>query len=173
MADPEVVETLLDSGAPQLALHGLRTKLDEHPLSAVLHRGEPRGLQGDLRALDVSLVLPMDVRRHRLKARKTGQGQNLPQTMKLDDGRYAVKALGAPPDSVGEPASMEIRIDGYVVAKAVGHGASLSAILGFFFMNARSLALSTICKSSQSFLTAVSTAVPLSGSERTVTTWGK
>jgi len=53
------------------------------------------------------------------------------------------------------------------------NGASLCVIFGFFFRKARSAASDTIWRSSQSSLTAVSTAVPRSGSDNTLTTCGK
>src|SRR5439155_337577 len=98
----------------------VRAKLDKYPFAAVLDRREPRGLQSDLRALNVGFVLPLDVRRDGLEAREPDERQDLAQTMELDYGLDAVVALGAAPGRIGQPAGVEVRIDGHVVAKALG-----------------------------------------------------
>ena len=89
-----------DGRPPKPSSHFLRAKLDEHPFTAVLHRREPMGFKGDLRALHVRLVFSLDVRHYRLKAGEAGQGQNLAQAMELDDGIDAVRARGASPGTI-------------------------------------------------------------------------
>ena len=71
--------------APSHVVDRLGAKLDEHAFAAVLHRREPLRLERDLRALDVGLVLAVDVRRHRLEAREPDERQHLAQAVELDD----------------------------------------------------------------------------------------
>ncbi len=122
MSDREVIEPLLDGRPREPTLHGLRAKLKEKPFAAVLHRGEPVGFQGDLRAFHVGLVFPVYVRRYRLEAREAGQSQDLAQPVELDDRLDAVAALGAAPSSLGQPAGVKIWIYGNVVTKSLGRG---------------------------------------------------
>ena len=75
--------------------------MNEDSLAAVLYGREPPWFQGDLRALDVGLVLPMDVRCHGFEAREAGQRQDLAQAVELDDGLNAVTALRAAPGPIG------------------------------------------------------------------------
>jgi hypothetical protein len=102
--------------------HCFRVKLDEQTFPSVFHRGKPRRFQGDLRALDVGLVLAVDIRRHRLEASEADQGEDLTQSVELDYRLDAVAALGVTPSPIGQPAGMKVGIDGHVVAKALGCG---------------------------------------------------
>src|SRR5216684_4349292 len=71
------IEALLHGGSRKPTHHCCRAKLYEQPLPAVLHRGQPRRVQGNLCTFDVSLVLPLDVRRHGLEATEANQDENL------------------------------------------------------------------------------------------------
>ena len=84
--------------------------------------GNHCGLERDLRALDVGLVLAVDVRRHGLEAREADERQDLAQAVELDHGLDAVAPLGAAPGAIGQPARVEVRIDRHVVAEALGRG---------------------------------------------------
>ena len=73
------------------------------------------------RALDVGVVLAVDVRRERLEAREPNEGENLAQSVKLDDRGDAVADCEPRRQSVlGQPARVEVGIDRHVVAKALG-----------------------------------------------------
>ena len=85
----------LTAGPLEPLLHGLGAKLDEDAFAAVLDRREPRRLERDLRALDVGLVLAVDVRRHGLEAGEADQRQDLAQPVELDDGLDPVAALAS------------------------------------------------------------------------------
>ena len=74
MAGLELVEALLDVLPVEPASHGFGARLDEDSLAAVLDRGEPSRLQGDLDALHVGLVLAVDLRRHGFEAGEADQG---------------------------------------------------------------------------------------------------
>ena len=57
----------------------------EDPFAAVLDRREPARLEREIGALDVALVLAVDVRRDRLEAREADQREHLAQAVELHD----------------------------------------------------------------------------------------
>src|SRR5216683_2572210 len=122
VSDRKGIEALLHGGSRKSTHHSCRAKLYEQPLAAVLDRRKPRRVQGNLCTLDVSLVLPLDIRRHGLEASEANQDENLAQAVELNYGLDAVAALGVAPGPIGQAANMKVGIDRHVVAKALGSG---------------------------------------------------
>ncbi len=122
VAPLERVEAAPHRGPLPPSVDGVAAKPQEQPLAPVLHRREPARLQRDGGALDVRLVLAVDVRRHRLEPREPGQGQHLAQPVELDDRLDARAPVGPAPHGVRQPARVEVLVDGHVVAEALGGG---------------------------------------------------
>src|SRR5262245_10198487 len=80
------IEPLLDPRLTKPFLHGVRAKLQEHTFATILDSGKPLLFKRELRALNVALVLSVDVGRDRFEARESGQGHDFPEPIKLNDG---------------------------------------------------------------------------------------
>ena len=121
--------------------------------------------------------------------------------MELNDSLDAVAPLRSTPRLIGQPACVKVLIDGNVVAKTLRrgkqgvqfdqldrlffslaalcridrfqYGASFSVTFGMRLKTASDARESTACSKSQSSCTSVSTPLPLSGSDSTLTTCGK
>src|SRR5437763_2256959 len=64
----------------------------------------------------------MDVGRHRFKSREAHQGDNLTQSVELDDSGYAIASAGPPPDVIRKTTSVKVRINSHSVAETLGCG---------------------------------------------------
>ena len=122
MSAREGVEPLLDSWPLEPAFYGFRAQLDEHAFAAVFHRGEPLRFQGDLRALNVGFILPVNIGNLGFKSREPDQRKHLTQPVELDHGFDAVAALRVAPSSIGQPARVKVGIDRYVIAETLRRG---------------------------------------------------
>jgi hypothetical protein len=113
----KVIEPRFDTRPLTPALYGGGAKLEEDPLPAVLDGGEPARLLGQRGALDVGLVIPIDIRRDGLETCEASQGEHLAQPVELEDALNPLAALRVPPDPVGQAAHVKVGIDGNVLAE--------------------------------------------------------
>jgi len=119
MSTRKGIETFLDWLPCEPTHHGSRTELDEDALPSVFYSWVPRGLLGDLSALDVCLVFTIDIWRHCLKACEAYKSENLAQTMKLNHKFNTVASLSMPPCVIRQPTSVKSLIYGNVITKAL------------------------------------------------------
>jgi hypothetical protein len=86
-------EALIHGGPCKPSVYCLRTKLNKQSLAAVLDRGKPGWIKGNLRTFNVGLVFAVDIRCHRFEACEADQSENLAQAVHLN---YSFDAVAAP-----------------------------------------------------------------------------
>ena len=94
--------------------------MNEHAFAAILDGGEPPRLQRDVRAFHVGFVLAVDIRHHGFQSGEPDESQHLAQPVKLHDRCDSGTAVSLAPRGVGQPARVEIGVDGHVVPESFG-----------------------------------------------------
>jgi hypothetical protein len=119
MAVCQCIEAFADRRSLQPCFDGVRPELHEDALAPVLDSREPRGFQRDLSALDIGVILPVNIRCNCLKTGEPDQGKYLPEPVELDNGLDTVGAGGATPSVVGQAPRVKVGIDGDVITESL------------------------------------------------------